>query len=216
MGHATLPRPMATVHHGATRGPRMDRAARRRQLLDAARGVLEAEGYADMGMREVAAAAGVSPGTLYTYFPSREGLFAVLYAERLDVFNAQIGPAAASETDLRTLLRTIADAYTPMYRMYARELSPWTARSGGGLHPDVAAVLVPSATAALSTVTVAVDRLTEGSLSSIEHSAMWAMLTGIADRVTGVRARLVPVDWDDLADTAVEVLATGLEAAAAR
>ncbi len=207
---------MATIPHATARAPRIDRAARRRQLLDAARQVLEAEGYADMGMREVAAAAGVSPGTLYTYFPSREGLFAVLYAERLDRFTEQIGPVAAEATDLRVLLRAIADAYTPMYRIYARELSPWTARSGGGLHPDVAAELVASATAALATVTDGVNRLVPGEMGSVAHSAMWAMLTGLADRVTGARARLVPIDWDDLADTAVELLAAGLEAAAGR
>lgn len=203
---------MDALQRHPARAARGDRIARRRNILDAGREVLERESYLHMGMREVAALAGVSPGTLYTYFPSREGLFAVLYAECLDRFTAEIERDCREAPTLRALLRAIADAYTPMYRIYARELSPWTARAGGGFHGEVADALMPSATRALATVASGVDRLTEGGMTPAAYSAMWAMLTGIADRVTGERARIVPIDWDELADTAVGVVAVGLEA----
>lgn len=53
-------------------------AAKRRQILDGARRAFFAAGYEATSMGEVARAAGVSKGTLYVYFDSKEALFSAL------------------------------------------------------------------------------------------------------------------------------------------
>ena len=72
---------------GAGRGPsvRADAGAaessKRRQILDGARRVFLAEGFDGASMGEIARAAGVSKGTLYVYFDSKEKLFEALTIE---------------------------------------------------------------------------------------------------------------------------------------
>ncbi len=51
---------------------------RRDDILQAARAVLLAEGYAGARMAAIATRAGVAPGTLYLYFPSKEAIVAAL------------------------------------------------------------------------------------------------------------------------------------------
>ena len=51
------------------------------QILDGAKAVFAAAGYEGASMSEIAARAGVSKGTLYNYFPSKERLFAACIHE---------------------------------------------------------------------------------------------------------------------------------------
>lgn len=55
---------------------------RREQLLDAAMSVFGSKGVEAASTREVAAAAGVTPGLLYHYFGSKEALVLAVVAER--------------------------------------------------------------------------------------------------------------------------------------
>ena len=57
--------------------PAVDQAdsAKRRQIMDGARKVFLAQGFDGASMGEIARAAGVSKGTLYVYFDSKEKLF---------------------------------------------------------------------------------------------------------------------------------------------
>jgi AcrR family transcriptional regulator len=50
-------------------------SAKRRQIMDGARKVFLAQGFDGASMGEIARAAGVSKGTLYVYFDSKEKLF---------------------------------------------------------------------------------------------------------------------------------------------
>ena len=67
-----------------------NRLNRERQILDAALTVFAAQGYSGTTMDAVAAEAGVTKPTLYSYFPSKESLFqAMMLGKRdlmLDVF----------------------------------------------------------------------------------------------------------------------------------
>ncbi|GEP09737.1 TetR/AcrR family transcriptional regulator [Methylobacterium gnaphalii] len=54
---------------------------KRRQILDGAREVFLAAGFDGASMGEIAKAAGVSKGTLYVYFDSKDALFEVLTTE---------------------------------------------------------------------------------------------------------------------------------------
>jgi AcrR family transcriptional regulator len=52
--------------------------AKRRQILDGARRVFFERGFEAASMNDITRAAGVSKGTVYAYFPSKEALFAAL------------------------------------------------------------------------------------------------------------------------------------------
>jgi AcrR family transcriptional regulator len=55
---------------------RKDAVARRRcAILESARGVFARLGYADTGVEDIAAQAGIAKGTLYLYFPSKEQVY---------------------------------------------------------------------------------------------------------------------------------------------
>ncbi|WP_333818297.1 TetR/AcrR family transcriptional regulator [Tabrizicola sp.] len=88
-----------------------NRLNRERQILDAALTVFAAQGYSGTTMDAVAAEAGVTKPTLYSYFPSKESLFqAMMLGKRdlmLDVFEhpSQQGMVA----DLLTFAWAYAD-----------------------------------------------------------------------------------------------------------
>src|SRR5271155_6265390 len=76
-----------------------DDSAKRRQIVQGAREIFLARGFDGASMSDVARAAGVSKGTLYVYFDSKEQLFEALIrderkqqAERL-VFPGHPGDA---------------------------------------------------------------------------------------------------------------------------
>jgi len=54
--------------------------SKRRAILDVARAVFQAQGYAAASMSEIAARVGGSKGTLYNYFRSKEDLFSAFIA----------------------------------------------------------------------------------------------------------------------------------------
>jgi AcrR family transcriptional regulator len=88
-----------------------DETAKRRQILDGARDVFLNLGFDAASMNEIARAAGVSKGTLYVYFSSKEALFEELIrddrriqAERLFSFD----PAAS---DIRAVLQQLGVSF---------------------------------------------------------------------------------------------------------
>ena len=56
-------------------------SSKRRQILDGARRVFLADGFDGASMNDIARVAGVSKGTLYVYFDSKEALFEALIRE---------------------------------------------------------------------------------------------------------------------------------------
>lgn len=71
---------ISNVRYSSGMPRRIDHDAMRETLLDGAGAVFSARGYAATGMRELAAALGVSTGTLYHYFPDKKALFDQLVA----------------------------------------------------------------------------------------------------------------------------------------
>jgi AcrR family transcriptional regulator len=72
--------------------------AKRGQILDGARRVFLAEGFDGASMNDIARVAGVSKGTLYVYFDSKESLFEALIREdRKSQAERIVFPAGASD-----------------------------------------------------------------------------------------------------------------------
>lgn len=85
--------------------------ARPQELLDAALGLFVEKGFAASRAEEVAQRAGVSKGTLYLYYPSKEELFKAVVRQKLSTLIAEGEELAAafegtSSDLLRLLLHT--------------------------------------------------------------------------------------------------------------
>ncbi len=85
---------------------RNDGGAKRSQIMDGARSVFLSAGFDGASMNDVARAAGVSKGTLYAYFNSKDELFEAIIrgeyaqaAERVCVFKRDCGDVRAVLTD---------------------------------------------------------------------------------------------------------------------
>ncbi len=85
--------------------PVKDEGRKRRQILDGARKVFLADGFDAASMNEVARRAGVSKGTLYVYFASKEELFAELIREEKRKQAEQLCRFETDDGDLRTTLK---------------------------------------------------------------------------------------------------------------
>lgn len=92
----------AATHKGtARRGrPRADELEERRQrVIDAAYAELVERGYQNATMSGVAARAGASKETLYSWFGNKEGLFTTLIVENADASAERVHAALDAEAD---------------------------------------------------------------------------------------------------------------------
>jgi AcrR family transcriptional regulator len=108
--HAPTPdtAPLAPAEHA----PRQRRKeARPQELLDAALALFVEKGYAATRTDEVAQHAGVSKGTLYLYYPSKEELFKAVVRQNLSVLIAEgqemVAQFVGSSADLLVQLMNI-------------------------------------------------------------------------------------------------------------
>ena len=100
-------------------GAANDGGAKRRQIMDGARQVFLSAGFDGASMNDIARAAGVSKGTLYAYFNSKDALFEAIIrgeyaqsAERLCIFRRE-GDARDMLKDFGVrLISKMADPYT--------------------------------------------------------------------------------------------------------
>lgn len=74
--------------------------ATRQAILDAARSCFSSEGYDQIGVREIAARAGVDPALINRYFGSKENLFSEAIGSKFEIGNL-------AEADLATLGQTM-------------------------------------------------------------------------------------------------------------
>ncbi|MEE1613463.1 TetR/AcrR family transcriptional regulator [Microvirga sp. CF3016] len=86
---------------------------KRAQILDGARAVFLAEGFDGASMEAIAHAAGVSKGTLYTYFKGKDELFTALVAacqnRSLEETFRSLNKASDPRGNLETLARNYLD-----------------------------------------------------------------------------------------------------------
>lgn len=81
---------------------------RREQVLDAALALLQAAGYRDTTMLQVASRAQASKNTLYRFFPTKQALFAALVARAAAQMNAELAQALAADRPPQPVLRDFA------------------------------------------------------------------------------------------------------------
>lgn len=180
-----------------------DREQRRADILDAARSHIAGPGYLSLNMRDLAAAAGVSPATLYSYFATKEELFATLYAEAIRSHTERFRPIAetAVAQGLDALLAVAIDTHLELYRTYGRHFTLWSTMRRGA---DPAASPFPQPLIAeLRTATRGHNTLLMGAVRDaaahdgrhvvderLVPSFLWSTLNGLADHLTSERRGL--------------------------
>lgn len=211
-----------------------DRTARRRDILAAARSQMAERGYLGLNMRDIASGAGVSPGTLYSYFATKEEIFATLFAEAIVAHNERITPLCEQATDLERFLTELITAYLDVHGRYGRYFSLWTAlvvegadpapdrfapdSDGGSLPEELTASLRDATIRQGEILTEALRRLVPGPRRTGEQrrriAFVWSTMAGIADHLHSSRHRISQVGADELITYAAHTLAAGLLAIA--
>lgn len=82
----------------------VDHKKYKRTLLEKARVIFSTKNYADVSMRDVAQSLGVSTGTLYHYFPSKEDLFCDLFLHSAQLSAGQLVDALCTLNGRRAKL----------------------------------------------------------------------------------------------------------------
>jgi AcrR family transcriptional regulator len=118
-------------------------AFRTREILAAARQVMERHGLEAVTMEEIAAAAGVAKGTIYLYFQGKEDLILALVSQTGEnllqdletILAAADSPAAKLEQAVIMLLGYL-ERERALFPVYARDLQRGErpVRKGGGPH----------------------------------------------------------------------------------
>jgi len=85
--------------------------SRRRDILDAAAALLRARGFHGTSIRDIATAADMTPGAIYSHFASKAALLLAIYRNGIDVITERIDAAIASATDPRQQLIAACEAH---------------------------------------------------------------------------------------------------------
>jgi len=85
--------------------------AKRRQILDGARAVFLTQGFDGASMGEIARQAGVSKGTLYVYFDSKEMLFETIVEEECPAQAEQVFALDSDDHDVGAVLTRLGCAF---------------------------------------------------------------------------------------------------------
>lgn len=90
-----------------------NQGARRTQLLEAAGRAVVERGVSDVGVRDVAAAAGMAPGSITYYYPSLPGLLLEVYGEAVERFCTDRWALVDAVTDPRERLILVIRSGVP-------------------------------------------------------------------------------------------------------
>jgi AcrR family transcriptional regulator len=89
-------------------------SAKRRQIIEGARQVFLAEGFDGASMGEIARTAGVSKGTLYVYFASKEDLFQVVAHDECLAQAEQVFALDHADRDVEAVLTRLGTGFVKM------------------------------------------------------------------------------------------------------
>ena len=88
-----------------------EKEERKRQILDAARDLLFAEGLQATSVNKIAKNAELGVGTIYSYFKNKEEIFAALQQEGIELLHSRAQKAVLREKGASDRLRAIAASY---------------------------------------------------------------------------------------------------------
>lgn len=173
-----------------------DREQRRIDILDAARTRIADRGYLSLNMRDLAAGAGISPATLYSYFATKEELFATLYVEAIRTHTETFRPVADAGLRLDALLVRAIEHHLELYRTYGRHFTLWSAMREPSAFPKELIVALRTATKEHNHLLMQAisDAAARDGMEVVDEqlvpSFLWSVLNGLADHFTSERQSL--------------------------
>lgn len=88
-----------------------DEGTKRRQIIEGARAVFMAQGFDGASMGEIARRAGVSKGTLYVYFDSKERLFEAVFEDERREQSRQVFSLDSNDHDVEAVLTRLGNTF---------------------------------------------------------------------------------------------------------
>ena len=103
----------------------VDRDRYRKELLQQCLTLFAEQGYGSITMRQIAQGLGVSTGTLYHYFPSKEGIFIQLVQELCEQDIANFFAQAPAGKTAIDRLRIVMAFFLENFKFYQQQLLLW-------------------------------------------------------------------------------------------
>ncbi|MDE3114025.1 MAG: TetR/AcrR family transcriptional regulator [Pseudomonadota bacterium] len=196
------------------------KAARPQEILDAAAGVFAAKGYAGTRMEDIARAAGVTKGTIYLYFESKEAVLKALVRESIGTTIDQVAShVRAFEGSTPDLLRFVLTAMGQFIVMSDRVALPKIVVAEAGNFPELArfyrAEIIDKGLGMMSEVIARGIERREFRAVVPAHAARLCiapLLLAAIWRTTFAQFDTIPYDYQGLTETHIETLLRGLAA----
>jgi len=115
--------------------------AKRRQIIEGARAVFLAQGFDAASMNDIARKAGVSKGTLYVYFDSKEALFVAIADEQCHKQAESVFVLDEADRDVAGVLTRLGNAFHDLHVQPLDLADPHRDRDRGPHAGDRAPVL---------------------------------------------------------------------------
>lgn len=88
-----------------------EREKRKTLIISAAMSLFKEKAFHEIGMRDIANEAGVSPASIYRYFPSRDDLFVEALIRDINNIEKVLSSSVASHTTIETLTIGVVDYF---------------------------------------------------------------------------------------------------------
>ena len=194
-----------------------EKQAVRDSILTAARDLFVVEGYAQVSIRKIAERIEYSPAAIYSYFPSKDGIFFALAAEGFTRLDETIKAAAGDPDPLKDLRNSwwafyqfSKDQREFFHLMFVDRSVPAITEQWQGF--DLLQQMLAHVAARIQRA-IDAGRLPVGLNPQVALHVLWAALTGPA--VLGCTCRLAPgEDCDALARDVLDTTIAGLAAGA--
>lgn len=192
--------------------------ARPGEILDAALNVFAEKGYAAARMEDIAAAAGVTKGTIYLYYSNKEDVFKTLAR---DVVGQALADAAIHAKDFpgtpKQLMALILTRINGFLQKPERAALPKIILAESGNFPELARFwrdeVVEKAVGMLADTFaqgVAAGQFRDLPPDNVARLSVAPILLGVIWRTTFARFDTVPVDFDAIFAVHLDVLMNGL------
>jgi AcrR family transcriptional regulator len=195
------------------------KGARPQEILDAALTVFAEKGFAAARMDEVARRAGVTKGTIYLYFPSKEELFKSLVRVAIgDTLEQVSGFASTYEGSARELLVFVLRTIGTIMRTSDRIVLPKIILAEAGNFPELVRFyrfeVIEKGIGLFSGILargIAHKEFREVSPEHVARLCVAPLLLGALWRATFASFDPQPYDIEALIETHIDVLLRGLE-----
>jgi AcrR family transcriptional regulator len=194
--------------------------ARPAEILDAAVTVFAEKGFAAARMDDIARRAGVTKGTIYLYFPSKEDVFKALISESIGQQIETVKKTMlAYEGSTRDLLRIVLTSMGTFLRTSDRAVLPKVMIAEAGNFPDLAkfyrANVIEKGVALFSAVIergVARGEFRKLPAPHVARILVMPLLLIAIWRATFAKFDSEPFDFEGYVDTHVDLMLRGLAA----